>query len=112
MSTSPKAKESAISMQDTCRGTITRFRLPEIPSSPCSEIQPAAVEWNACRELSPDLPAVNPAYATHRHPYVYMIVNRGKSTFFDGIVKFDTETKDTPPVVPSRAVTGRTDLRG
>lgn len=34
-------------------------------------------------------------WATHRHRYVYMIVNRGKSTFFDGIMKFDTETKET-----------------
>lgn len=95
VSCSPQAKERAQSMDHSSRGTVTRFRLPTIPSAPSSEIQSAVVEWTACTELSPDLPIINPRYATRRHRYSYMIVNRGKSTFFDGIVKFDSETKET-----------------
>ncbi|PLB54566.1 dioxygenase [Aspergillus steynii IBT 23096] len=95
VSTSPKAKERVLSTQDRDRGAITRFRFPLILSTPSSQIHSATVEWNACRELSPDLPIVNPTCVTRKHRYSYMIVNRGKSTFFDGIVKFDAETKQT-----------------
>ncbi|KAI9042676.1 carotenoid oxygenase family protein [Aspergillus affinis] len=94
ISSSPKAKERILSMQDN-RGTITRFRLPAILSTPCTEIQSATVVWNACKELSPDLPTINPGYVTRKYRYSYTISNRGKSSFFDGIVKFDAETKET-----------------
>ena len=37
-----------------------------------------------------DLPRINPKYALKPHRYVYSMLNRGKSSFIDGIGKTDT----------------------
>ncbi|KAK7966568.1 carotenoid oxygenase 2 [Apiospora aurea] len=41
-----------------------------------------------------DLPTINDAYACRKHRYMYSLLWRGLSTFFDGIVKVDCDTKD------------------
>jgi torulene dioxygenase len=40
-----------------------------------------------------ELASINPNYLFKPHRYVYSIVDRGLSTFFDGIAKTDTETE-------------------
>jgi len=39
-----------------------------------------------------DLPAINPLFVTKPSRYIYGLCDRGLSTFFDGIVKYDTLT--------------------
>lgn len=95
LSNSPKAKALAQEQRNVSRSSFARFRLPSIPSTPSPEIQGAIIEWKEGKGLSPELPTVNPNLVTCKHRYTYAIVNRGESTFFDGIVKFDSETKNT-----------------
>ena len=40
-----------------------------------------------------DIPTMNPKFATHKNRYVYTIVDRGYSSFFDGLSKLDLETQ-------------------
>lgn len=89
------AKEFAAKRGDALRSTITRFRLPAIPSSPSSDILKAAVEWSACKTFSPELPTMNPSLVTKKHRYVYATTFRGEATLTDGIMKFDCETQES-----------------
>jgi torulene dioxygenase len=72
---------------------ITRFRLPWVPDTPISESQTATVDWAASETPPLELPTLNPTYLTRPHRYTYAVVGRGKSTFLDGIMKFDSKTK-------------------
>ncbi|KAL2845890.1 carotenoid oxygenase [Aspergillus pseudoustus] len=75
---------------------ITRFRLPSIPATPIvDETKIASVEWAANETPPLELPTLNPAYLTRPHRYTYAVVGQGKSTFLDGIIKFDSETKES-----------------
>ncbi|KAL4796801.1 carotenoid oxygenase [Aspergillus venezuelensis] len=99
---------------------ITRFRLPGIPtaSSPkilnagaagsssqettpeptpptVSQSKQAVLTSTSCASISPELPTQNPLYHTSPHRYTYAVVDRGYSTFFDGIMKFDSVTSET-----------------
>ncbi|KAL4885568.1 carotenoid oxygenase [Aspergillus karnatakaensis] len=90
------------------KSRITRFRLPAIPSSSAAKTQDreaengeeedaqliATTESTTCQHLSPELPTLNPSYITVPHRYTYAVVDRGHSTFFDGIMKFDSTTKE------------------
>lgn len=89
------AKEFAAKRCDALRSTITRFRLPAVPSGPSSDIMKAAVEWSACKPFSPELPTMNPSFVTKKHRYVYATTFRGEATLTDGIMKFDCETQET-----------------
>ena len=40
-----------------------------------------------------ELPSVNPSCVGKRHRYVYGLVDRGLSTFVDGIIKLDCDSK-------------------
>lgn len=42
-----------------------------------------------------DLPQINPLYALKPHRFVYTVLDRGKSSFLDGIGKTDTQTGET-----------------
>lgn len=84
---------------------IARFRLPSVPKS--APVRSSAddggkkaagaaiLESTSCSTLSPELPTLNPAYITLPHRYTYAVVDRGYSTFFDGIMKFDSVTNET-----------------
>ncbi|PGH30120.1 hypothetical protein GX50_07097 [[Emmonsia] crescens] len=107
VSTSPDAPKFAAGVDNASRGTYTRFRLPSLPlpsSSSSSSSKPtkskskskpkrATLEFKADTSNSPELPSLNPHYITRRHRYIYGVTDTGKSTFIDGLVKFDTETK-------------------
>ncbi|KAJ5595070.1 uncharacterized protein N7459_001278 [Penicillium hispanicum] len=94
VSSRPSAKQFAAHRGDALRSTISRFRLPSLPSAPSSEVKKAAVEWSACKAFSPELPVINTSFMTHRHRYVYAASLRGESTISDGIVKFDCDTQN------------------
>lgn len=89
------AKEFAAKRGDALRSTITRFRLPALPSSSSSEILKATVEWSTCKSLSPELPTMNPSLVTTKHRYVYATTFRGEATLTDAIMKFDCETQES-----------------
>ncbi|KAL2870252.1 carotenoid oxygenase family protein [Aspergillus lucknowensis] len=79
---------------------IARFRLSAIPSASAEDSteQPslaATLESTSCDTLSPELPTLNPSFYTIPHRYTYAIIDRGHSTFFDGIMKFDSTTQET-----------------
>ncbi|CEO60624.1 hypothetical protein PMG11_05241 [Penicillium brasilianum] len=95
ISSRSSAKEFAAKRGDALRSTITRFRLPGLPSSPSSDILNATVEWSSCKSFSPELPTMNPAFVTEKHRYAYATTFRGEATLTDGIMKFDCETQET-----------------
>ncbi|KAF3926920.1 hypothetical protein ABW20_dc0106109 [Dactylellina cionopaga] len=69
----------------------TRYRLPEIPTTPDSTIRSAKMDFQ--ETLGMELPVINPNYITSKHRYVYAIAIRGKASWVDGIVKYDAETR-------------------
>lgn len=91
----PKAKEHIANRGDDLRSTITRFRLPDVPKIPDFEPKKASIEWSACKELSPELPTMNPSFGTKRHRYVYSTTSRGEATLTDGLLKFDCEKQES-----------------
>ncbi|KAL4899769.1 hypothetical protein BDW74DRAFT_107528 [Aspergillus multicolor] len=83
---------------------IARFRLPAIPTTneveEKGESQPqvslnATLLSTTCQDLSPELPTLNPSYITRPHRYTYAVIDRGLSTFVDGLMKFDSLTSET-----------------
>ncbi|KAL4929121.1 carotenoid oxygenase family protein [Aspergillus undulatus] len=54
----------------------------------------AMLESTSCSHLSPDLPILNPFYITRPHRYTYAPIDRGLSTFVDGLMKFDSLTSE------------------
>jgi torulene dioxygenase len=94
LSSSSEAKAHTKAKKNTSRAEFARFRLPTIPASPNAEVKTAVVEWTSCKTFSPELPTMNPKLVTQRHRYTYAITARDESTFFDGIMKFDSETKE------------------
>ncbi|KAL1967444.1 hypothetical protein VTN77DRAFT_3229 [Rasamsonia byssochlamydoides] len=95
ISTSPAAAAYANSGDHCLRPVLKRFRLSSIPSTPVTTARRATLELTSEPLKCPELPTINPAYVLRRHRYVYGVVNTGKSTFFDSLVKYDTETGAT-----------------
>jgi torulene dioxygenase len=78
----------------SCLPMQAQFRLSAVNSgSPASIPLPAEKLFYADKMLSMELPTINPAYLMHRHRFTYGCVDRLKSSFMDGIVKFDNVTR-------------------
>ncbi|KAK2751100.1 hypothetical protein FQN57_000175 [Myotisia sp. PD_48] len=110
VSTSPEAGQATSEIP--YKSCLKRFRLPSIPASPTNietsrassnasapgmlsvERFRAILEFETDAIQSPELPIINPQYVTRPHRYVYGLNATGKSSFFDGIVKIDTKTKE------------------
>lgn len=71
----------------------TQFRLPHIGSVKSTQRLPTGTIYKADKMISMDLPTINPAYLTRRHRFTYGASDRGKSSFMDGLVKFDNKTQ-------------------
>jgi torulene dioxygenase len=95
LSSSPNAKAFVQGKRDGCRSAVTSFRLPGISSAPTSEVKEASINWTSCKDYAPELPTLNPKYVTQKHRYVYAVTHRDESTFFDGIMKYDSVVKET-----------------
>ena len=67
------------------------FRLPDVSTS-CHNSKPRRAEqiFLADKMVSLELPTINPTYLTRRHRYTYGCTDRLKSSFMDGIAKFDS----------------------
>jgi torulene dioxygenase len=80
--------------RETCLPSQAQFRLPSIDSS-VSPSNPLRAEllFKADKFISMELPTINPRYLTHKHRFSYGNTDRLKSSFIDGIVKFDNTTQ-------------------
>ena len=78
----------------SCEVFLRRWRLPGVNTTidAPSEGREAVMVHTAEHEHSCDLPVINPHFLTKRSRYIYGVCDRGLSTFFDGLVKYDTET--------------------
>lgn len=78
----------------SCLPMQAQFRLASIESAVASGTPlPAELLFQADKFNSMELPTINPAYLTKRHRYSYGCADRLKSSFMDGIVKFDNVTQ-------------------
>jgi torulene dioxygenase len=82
-----KKREAALPHQ-------TQFRLPSVDSamSPSTRL-PAELLFKADSMISMELPTINSAYFTSQHRFTYGNSDRLKSSFIDGIIKFDNITQ-------------------
>ncbi|KAF9238199.1 carotenoid oxygenase [Melanogaster broomeanus] len=94
LSSSPGAEDFAGEKRDTSRAMLRRFRLPSILSRGASQSGVAVENFTAPKDHSCDLPTVNPHTLTKPSRYIYGVTDRGNSTFFDGLVKYDTYTRE------------------
>lgn len=92
ISDSPTAAEFA--KDESWRPKMRRFRLPGIPQDKkkSSKRLQAVSGYSADWKITPELPTINPRKVLKKHRYVYGLVNTGKSTLFDDMVKYDLET--------------------
>ncbi|KAH5320761.1 hypothetical protein HBI11_047970 [Parastagonospora nodorum] len=78
----------------SCLPMQAQFRLASIESgASASTPMPAELLFQADKMISMELPTINPRYLTRRHRFSYGCVDRLKSSFMDGIVKFDNTTQ-------------------
>lgn len=80
--------------RETCLPNWAQYRLPSVNAgvSPSKHL-PAELVHKADKMISMELPTINPSYLTRKHRYTYGTTDRLKSSFMDGIVKFDNVTK-------------------
>lgn len=79
--------------RESCLPMLARFRLSGVNSGSPSAKRSAELAFKADKMLSSELPTINPSYLTRRHRYVYGCADRLKSSFMDGITKFDNTTQ-------------------
>lgn len=92
--TAPGARDYVDGKGETCKPALTRFRLPGVGGSKIAPTtgKPGQVAtlFTASKADTPELPTLNPAYATRPSRYIYGVCDRGNSTFLDGLIKYDT----------------------
>ncbi|KAF9728369.1 hypothetical protein PMIN02_008326 [Paraphaeosphaeria minitans] len=94
MSSHESSKAYAGQKRRSCLARHAQFRLPVVePGNPSSEPRPADVLFKSDPMVAQELPTINPSYAMRKHRYTYGTADRLKSTFMDGIVKFDNVTQ-------------------
>ena len=93
LSDSPSAIPFSDPKNDS-RGTIRRYRLPAVPkASTTKKMQAELVYQSPGNGGSPELPVMNAKYTMKPHRFIYGVTDTGKSTFFDGLVKHDCQTR-------------------
>lgn len=94
LSDSTAAKAFCHPSNHSSRAGFRRFRLPQLPETPNTN-RPlrASKEFSHDKGICPELPSINPRVRQKKYRYVYGVTDTGKSTFVDGLVKFDVETK-------------------
>ncbi|KAL4865090.1 hypothetical protein BDV12DRAFT_200473 [Aspergillus spectabilis] len=95
---------------DGARPSLVRYKLGGVPKKGTRE-STGAVEILKKIEGAGELPTINPKYATKRQRYTYGIVDRGYSSFVDGLGKTDIETgnitywgREPKPHTPGEAI--------
>ncbi|KAF9223018.1 hypothetical protein BS17DRAFT_734539 [Gyrodon lividus] len=94
LSASPCSQDFAGEKRVTSRPMLRRFRLQSILSGSASQPGAAMVEFTAPTDYSCELPTVNPRTLTNPSRYIYGVTDRENSSFYDGLVKYDTYTRE------------------
>ncbi|KAL9012184.1 MAG: hypothetical protein Q9173_003035 [Seirophora scorigena] len=95
-STSPSALDYTGVHAGRARCSLRRYRLVGVGNSSVPPSRPpkvAELVFAAPKADSAELPTFNGRYACKPSRYIYGVCDRGNSTFFDGLVKFDTRTQ-------------------
>ncbi|KAH7886703.1 carotenoid oxygenase [Phlebopus sp. FC_14] len=91
-STSPAALNYVGEKRKDIEVFLSRWHLPQV-NAPSAEGARKAVKIHTAEpDHSCDLPVINPRFFTKPSRYIYGVCDRGLSTFYDGIVKYDTLT--------------------
>ena len=93
-STSPNALEWTLDKRPSTRANFKRFRLTNVPGVSSNQTRTAHLDFTTPKEKSGDLPTINPRFKMKPSRYIYAMTDRGYSTLFDGLVKYDTETHE------------------
>lgn len=89
LSDSPKAGEVQGQWGESLAPKYRRYRLPDIPLEPREESRQAVMEFELPRFDTPELPTLNWSVYTKEHRYVYGVLDTGRSTLADSLVKVD-----------------------
>ncbi|KAF2794427.1 carotenoid oxygenase [Melanomma pulvis-pyrius CBS 109.77] len=94
MSSAEGSKAYTGKKRESCLPSQAQFRLPLVNAGvSSSQHLPAELVFKADKSISMELPTINPSYLTRRHRFVYGTADRLKSSFMDGIAKFDNKTQ-------------------
>jgi torulene dioxygenase len=101
LSDSPTA--ATFSNLRNCLPQIRRFTLSDVEAQVRDvftnfnneerEVWEATSEILATKDLTPELPTINPRMSLKKHRFVYGVLHTGKSTLFDSIVKYDVRSQ-------------------
>jgi torulene dioxygenase len=82
---------------NSCRPELRQYRLHAVPSTETGSpaVGKLSIDFSAPKLISVELPTINPRFVTKPNRYTYGIVDRSKSTFVDGLGKFDAQMKTT-----------------
>ncbi|PWY92831.1 carotenoid oxygenase [Aspergillus heteromorphus CBS 117.55] len=85
---------------ENSRASLVRYRLAGVPregrmpkSAKDAGLPGAEALCRVNSEYIMELPTINPRFKTTKTRYVYAVLNEGKSSFFDALVKVDLETQ-------------------
>jgi len=95
ISNSPQARKQTDHLSPTVRPNYRRYRLPSVPATPRPTAGMAVLEHHGNKMDAFELPMINPRMVGKRHRYMYGVNDSGKSTMFDGLVKYDAENQST-----------------
>ena len=93
---SPTALNYVGNHADRARANLVRWKLPNVGTETVPVTNPLRkVErvFTAPSEETVELPTFNPKYATKPSRYVYGVSDGGHSTFLDGLIKYDSQTR-------------------
>lgn len=93
VSDGPGVKKWAETKSKPTQPSIARYRLPDIPSGNMKASSKPAQAEKILQIESGDLPQINPRFTCKPHRYVWSVLDRGKSSFMDGLGKTDTATQ-------------------
>lgn len=74
--------------------SLVRYKLSGIPKQGKDKRSAPSAQVATTVADAGDLPTMNPGYAMKKQRFVYGVVNRGYSSFVDGLAKTDLETKE------------------
>ncbi|OAL56364.1 beta,beta-carotene 9',10'-dioxygenase [Pyrenochaeta sp. DS3sAY3a] len=78
----------------SCLPMQAQFRLASVDAGHNTTTPlPAEILFQADKMISMELPTINPSFLTRRHRFSYGCADRLKSSFMDGLVKFDNVTQ-------------------
>jgi torulene dioxygenase len=93
MSDSPTAKGLSDKAFASCRSSFRQHRLCNVHSGSRSQPRRTELVFSDGAEFSVELPTINQSMLMRKHRYVYCVTDTGNSSFFDGLVKYDIDTR-------------------